>query len=153
MATSVELLANLRAMLSDDDPTKNILNGQKEMYSDTKLSIFLDMACRDINSGSPRTIYALEEITDENLIIMGATIFACLAEGILQLRNNIDYNDAGLALAMFNKTGGYQSWYGLLLQNYLQSKMDFKRGVIPSSAGAGFRGIGSQFHQDWGCNY
>lgn len=151
MASIEELRTDLREMLSDAEPELNLLLGKKQAYSDTRLDFFLKMAIRDLNAGSPRTNYTLETFPDPNLIVMGAMIQAFIAEGVLQLRNQIDYNDAGLAINLFGKTGQYQGWAGFLLQTYLSSKLEFKRGVLSNSFGAGFIGIGSQFDPDWGC--
>jgi hypothetical protein len=71
-----------------------------------------------------------------------------MAEGILQLRNQVDYSDSGLTVAMFNKTGMYQGWVGFLLQTYLSDKKAVKSAVIPKSANSGFVGIGTEFGYD-----
>lgn len=155
MATQADLIERLRGMISDDDPTKNILNGKQQMYNDTKLLFFINRAIKDINKTHPTTNYTIATFpeNDDELIVQGAVIQSLIAEGILQLRNQLDYNDAGLALSMFNKTGGYQGWAGFLLQTYMNDKMEFKRGVIPNSFGAGFYAIRSPGSPDWGCNY
>ncbi len=151
MAASVdELRDDLRNMLNDSVASRNILNGKEQAYSDTELDFFLKMAIRDLNAGNPRTNYKLEDFPDPDLIIIAAMIFSFISEGVLQLRNNVDYNDAGLSLGIFNKTGAYQGWAGFLLQTYLTNKLEFKRGVISSGPGAGFIGINSPFSYDWG---
>ena len=150
MGEPSELVTSLRNMLADDDGNKNILNGKQEQYSDTKLQFFLDMAIRDINATSPITNYTIDTCPDQNLIVFGGMVFCLIAEGILQIRNQLDYNDAGLSISMFNKSGGYQTWASFILQSYLMAKDQFKRSVIPSSSGAGFLGIRSQFSPYWG---
>jgi len=145
-----ELRDDLRAMLNDSVASRNILLGKEHAYSDTELDFFLKMALRDLNSGGPRTDYSLETFPDPGLLIMAGMIFSFIAEGVLQLRNHIDYNDAGLSLSLFNKTSGYQGWAGFLLQTYLTNKVEFKRGVISNSQGAGFIGISSPFSSEWG---
>lgn len=152
MASEFELIEDLRAMLSDDDPSKNILNNREEMYSDTKLKLFLKMALRDINAGSPRSTYTFDTLPDADLAVIGAMIFIYISEGTLQLRNQVSYNDAGLSLNLFDKTGLYQGWASFLLQSYMAGKADLKRGVTASSYGAGFLGIRSEFSSDWGCS-
>lgn len=154
MANTVEhLISDLRVLLSDDDPEKNILNGKEEVYTDSKLLYFLRQALRDINRTSPITSYTLEDIPDPQLVVDGGMIYSLIAEGILQLRNSLNYNDAGLSIAMFDKTGGYQAWAGFLLQTYMNNKLEFKRSVLPSSFGAGFVGVRSQFSRDWWGRY
>lgn len=150
MATEAELIQDLRQMLADDDATKNILNKKEQQYSDTKLKFFLKQALRDINAGVPRTQFTFEEIKEPDILLMGAMIFCFISEGILQLRNQMDYSDAGLTISMFNKTGGYQQWANFLLQSYMMAKTDFKRSIIANTSGAGFFGIRTQFSPDWG---
>jgi hypothetical protein len=148
--THDQYITELRLMLQDEDGSKNILNKKMPQYNDAQLEMLLRRALSDINTDAPATDYSLEEFPQEDLILLGATIFACIMEGMLQLRNQVDYNDAGLSISMFNKTGGYQGWAGFLLQYYIQQKNGFKRGVIANQTGAGFFGIRSQFSRDWG---
>ena len=147
--TELELVDELRMFISDDIPSKNILNNQEQEFSDTKLKFFLRRALGDINDHPPLTSYTIEEAPDD-LLLSGAALYAMIAEGILQARNQLDYNDAGFSISMFNKTGVYQGWAGFLLQTYTQGLNDFKRTVISSSPDAGFYGIRSPFSQDWG---
>jgi len=146
------LVTELRALLSDDDATKNILNGKKQVYSDAKLLFFIKLGLSDVNSGSPKTAYTLDTFPkdDDDLIVQAAMVLIYMAEGVLQLRNQIDYSDAGLSVALFNKTGGYQGWAGFILQQYSAGKAQFKRGVWANTSGAGFVGIASGFHTDYG---
>jgi hypothetical protein len=145
------MIEHFRIKMADDDPGKNILLGKTNQYSDNKIISLLYTALSDINSGYPKTNYNIFEFTqliDDDLIINGAIIFALMAEGILQLRNQVDYSDSGLTVAMFNKTGMYQGWVGFLLQTYLSDKKAVKSAVIPKSANSGFVGIGTEFGYD-----
>ncbi len=152
MNTEEELVNDLREMLADSDPTKNILNKRQQAYSDTRLKFFLKQALRDVNAGSPSTSYTLEEFPEPDLLILGAMIFCFISEGVLQLRNQLDYSDAGLTISMFNKTSGYQAWASFILQSYVMGKNDFKRSVLSKSPGAGFHGIRSEFSSNWSAN-
>jgi len=149
LSTLQGLVDDFRLHMADDDPQKNILSGKVLHYSDNTIVALLKSAIADINKGYPRTKYTLfnfqNSIIDDGLIIDGAMIFALIREGILQLRNQIDYNDSGLSIAMFNKTGMYQSWVSFLLQQYESDKKEFKSAIIASSENSGFIGIGSEF--------
>ena len=145
-----ELINDLRNMLSDDDPDKNILNGKNRQYSDSKLLFFLKQAVKDLNTGSPRTSFTLENFPDTTLLVQGAMIFSFLAEGVLQLRNQVSYTGTGLQIGMFNKSSEYQAFAGFLLQTYIGSKLEFKRSVIANRSGSGFFGVRSSFHTDYG---
>lgn len=148
-AVLTELIDGFRLLVADDEPEKYILRQKMYYYSDNKIIQFLNMAARDVNNtGDPRTSYSLYEFHNLFMdmdIIQGATLFACMAEGLLQTANQVDFNDSGLSIAMFNKGQIYQSWYGMLLQEYVASKDRFKCSLMPQSANAGFLGIGSEF--------
>lgn len=137
-----------RIKMGDDDPERNILNKKMAQYSDNKIVALIKSALSDINSDYPITNYTLVDfykMGQDDLVIWGAMIFAMMGEGILQLRNQVDFSDSGLTIAMFNKSPQYQTWAQFLSQMYFQPKKEFKSAVIPSSYGSGFIGIGSEF--------
>lgn len=141
------LIDDFRLGIGDDIPEDNILFGKLHQYSDNQIIAMINRAMRDCNCGYPKSNLNIVKFYKENanLLILGATVFSLIREGIFQLRNQIDFNDSGLSIAMFNKTQLYQSWYGALAQQYMQEKQDYKDSIIPSSEGAGFIGISSEF--------
>ena len=148
----VEILKSLidefRLRMADDNPELNILNKKALKYTDDNIVKLVMSTLNDINGGFPSTNYSLSYVynsIDNSLLLEGAMVFALLREGILQVNNQIDFNDSGLSIGMFNKTQIYQSWYGTLLQQYLQDKTEVKRAAIPNSATAGFYGIDTEF--------
>lgn len=141
----INLFDAFRTEINDADAELNILNGQEIENSNLRILKYFQRAIRDLNSGTPITKYQIKDFPDEGLLIDGAVIFYLIANGILQMRNQLDYNDGGLAIGMFNKTGQYQSWAQFLLQTYQQNKMSFKQGELARSYNAGFLGIGSEF--------
>lgn len=148
LALYKEIIDQVRVRIGDDDPDLNILNNKMLQYNDNQLVQLANTVLNDINNGFPRTRYSILQLYNNvngNIIIDGIILFSLIREGLLQLRNQIDFNDSGLSISMFNKTGLYQSWYGMLAQNYVRQKEDIKAQVIPSSANAGFYGIGSEF--------
>lgn len=143
-----QIIDDVRLRVADDDPDLNVLNNKIQQYNDNIIIQLANMVLRDLNSGIPRTRYTIPQMwntIDPGLLIDGIVVFSLLREGILQLRNQIDFNDSGLSISMFNKTGIYQSWYGMMLQDYLRKKADLKAAAIPRSANSGFLGIGTEF--------
>lgn len=137
-----------RLRMSDDIPDKNILNKCQSEYSDERIVRLLYTALDDLNGGTPKTNYSLFEFitfSDNDLVVMGAMVFALIGEGILQLRNQVDFSDSGISIAMFNKTGAYQGWANFILQQYMQSKAQMKSTIISTSPNSGFVGIHSEF--------
>ena len=119
-----DLIDDFRLAIADDIPEKNVTIGKVYQYTDNQIVSLLQRALRDLNCGYPKSNKTITEMykINSNILIMGAIIFSLLREGIFQLRNQIDFNDSGLSISMFNKTTLYQSWYGTLLNQYLQEK-------------------------------
>lgn len=149
---AIELFEDFRTQVLDFAAEENILNEMEIENSNVRIDRYFRRAIRDLNSGTPTTRYDMFDFPDKGLLVEGAVIFYLISQGILQLRNQLDYSDAGLSIGMFNKTGQYQSWAQFLLMGYMQAKQDFKRSVIPRSPNAGFVGIGSEFgyYTGWG---
>ena len=146
------LIGMFRLTVGDDDPEKNILNKKMHAYSNEKIIRLLNRAMADINGGQPLThftIWQFAESWDDTLIVDGAVVFAMISEGILQLRNQVDFSDSGLTIGMFNKTQLYQGWVSFLLQNYFQAKADLKAAVVAKNQPSMFVGIGSEFGYYW----
>lgn len=145
------LIQLFRISVADDDPEKNILNKKMFQYSDDKIIRLLDRAMNDINGGEPATnftIFNFAKYWDNTLIVDGAIVFALMAEGILQLRNQIDFNDSGLSVGLFNKAQMYQGWASFLLQNYMSGKAEFKQAYLIKETPT-FYGIESEFSYYW----
>lgn len=142
------MIASFRLMAADYDPKLNILNMQKLSYSDEQIISFLQQCVDDLNIGVPPTKFSIFQFYTKGyigLVVEGGVVFSLLSMGLLQTKNQVNYNDAGLSVNLFDKAGLYQSWYGVLMQDYLQKKQQFKSTVTASSANAGFIGIDSEF--------
>lgn len=139
---------HFRLRIQDYNPETNILIGKMLRYCDDEVVMYLNTALMDLNSGYPRTEFTMfnfQWLLNPSVVIDGAIIFSLVAEGILQTRNQIDYSDSGLSIAMFNKSGLYQGWASMALQQYLMSKAQFKAAVIPTTNNSGFIGVNSEF--------
>lgn len=142
------MIDDFRLRMGDDVPDKNLLNKKMEHYTDARIYNFLKTALDDLNGGLPKTHYSMPEfarISDNDLLILGAMVFALISEGILQVRNQVDFSDSGLSIAMFNKSPQYQGWASFILQTYMSAKLDWKNSLIARSPGSGFIGISSEF--------
>ena len=152
MAQLATYIDEFRLRIADDDAEKNILDGRQLKYTDDKIVQFLLVALNDLNGGIPKTNYTIfdfQPAIEDDLLIEGAIVFALIAEGLLQLKNQVDYSDSGLSIAMFNKTGAYQGWTQFFLQTYLQDKAEMKRTIIPRSSNSGFVGFGGYGERGW----
>lgn len=148
-----ELINQFRTSLHDYDAEFNILNGKNLEFKDEEVMRYLLRGLSDLNKGSPATNYTLFNFPREyrGLLVDGGVIFSLIGKGLLNLRNQVNYNDSGLSVNLFDKTGGFQSWGQFLIRMYMEDKKDFKTSVIPNSFGSGFAGIGSEFgYPGWG---
>lgn len=148
-----DLLDQFRTRVGDDIPEENILYKKMQRYKDNRIISFINAALTDINGyGVPRTKYSLIEMyrLDAALLLLGAEITMLKREGIFQGANQIDFNDSGLSIGMYNKSPVFQSWWGQLMIQYIEDKKTFKSGVIPGSRNAGFLGIGTEFGYRFG---
>ena len=127
--------------------SKNNIWGTDHFFSDQEVYNHYIDAVKDINTGNPRTSFSLYELKneDEGLLIDGAIIMALMAEGLLQLRNQVSYSDSGLSINMFDKTQLYQSWLGFLINMYMAKKAEFKAYAGTLQPNGGFVGISSEF--------
>lgn len=150
--TERSLADDLRMQLKDDNAARNHLDAYQQHYTNAELIFYIRRAVKDINRETPHTNYTVDNfpVDHQDLLITGGMIFAFVADGVLQLRNQIDYSDAGLSLSMFNKSSLYDQKVSFYLQIYLQDRKEFKRGVLANSVSAGFYGIASPFHPNWG---
>ncbi|MGL5718190.1 MAG: hypothetical protein ACRCX2_34615 [Paraclostridium sp.] len=142
------LIDIFRLRMADDDPEKNILNNKLSQYSDEKVIRFLYTSLDDLNGGIPKTNYSIFEfikVSDNDLLVLGAMVFALMSEGILQVRNQLDFNDSGLSIGMFNKTSIYQGWASFIMQTYFQYKAEWKNSLTSRLPNSGFVGIDSEF--------
>lgn len=146
-----KLVDMFRLSIGDDDPERNILFKKTQMYSDDKILSLLFRAVSDLNGGVPQTTLTIFEIArdvDDSLIVDGAIIFALIAEGIVQTRNQLNYSDSGLQIGMFDKTQLYQGWISMLMSTYFQNKQAFKETVLTKHSNT-FYGIESEFSRYW----
>jgi hypothetical protein len=131
------LIERFRLRIYDTDEVKNILEGTLE-FTDPQIKGYILEALADINEEEPRNNYTLERFPKTSLLLDGAELFMFQARGLLHLRNQVSYSDAGFSVNLNDKSGQYQSWMQLKVVNYLRKLSDFKRGQVPR-----FRGLGS----------
>lgn len=133
-----KLIERLRNRILDHDPLENILKGDLE-FTDKQLEGFIVEALYDINEAEPRRRqFELQRFPKTALLLDGAMVMLLQGRGLLHLRNQISYNDAGLSVNLDDKSGYYAQWLGQLKMSYLNDRKEFKRSLVPR-----FRGIDS----------
>ena len=137
MATLDELVPRFRIRILDVDPEKNTLLEELE-FTDQQVKGFILESLHDINESEPMTNFKLEHFPKTSLLLDGALVFALQARGLIQLRNQISYSDAGFSVNLDDKSGNYAQWLTMISTKYLSGLKDFKRSLVPR-----FRGVGS----------
>lgn len=144
----MKLITWFRMFIADDNPERNILMQKRFTYKDEEILTFFDMAANDINLAFPITNYSLFQIYEKGapmLLVRGAVIYALIREGLVNVKNMVNYNDYGLTVSFFDKAPHYQSWIGTLLGEYVQAKQQFKQTITANSVNSGFYGVESEF--------
>lgn len=136
------LVKRLRSRILDEVKL-NTLKGDLE-FTDDHLEGFIYEALADINEAPPRrTRFHLGNLPVTGLLLDGAMVFMLEARGLLHLRNQVSYSDAGFSVNLDDKSGHYAQWAGTLEARYRNDVKEFKRSLVPR-----MRGISSPLR--WG---
>lgn len=138
-----ELIKRFRNRIYDTDPIKNILVGDLD-FSDEQIEGYIIEALYDINEAEPRTSLRIETFPKTSLLLDGALIFMLQAKGLLHLRNQVSYSDAGFSVNLDDKSGHYAQWMAQSIASYREKLKEFKRSRVPR-----FRGVDSPMGWWW----
>lgn len=133
-----KLIKRFRNRIMDNDAVLNVLKGDIE-FSDEQIEGYIIEALYDINEAEPRRrTFTLQKFPKTSLLLDGAMVFMLQGRGLLHLRNQVSYNDAGFSVNLDDKSGFYAQWLGQVQAVYLRNLKEFKRSLIPR-----FRGVDS----------
>jgi hypothetical protein len=130
------LIQRFRTRILDNDPLKNVLEGKLE-FTPAQIEGFITEAFYDINEAEPQTFDTLDQFPKTSLLLQGALIFMLRARGLLHLRNQISYNDAGFSVNLDDKAGYYAQWLSTEATTYFNDRKQFKRAQVPRFVGVG----------------
>jgi len=128
--TRDELRATIRAYLRDEPQLNALLDGYE--HTDEQIDAAITMAISDWHRTPPilaRRPPLTELLNDEavqGLFIMGGVVHCLRSAGILQMRNRLDFNDAGLTVASSNKMRDYLAFAQEMAKEYSAAVADFK---------------------------
>lgn len=139
-----KLVKRFRNRILDLDPLENILKGELE-FSDDRIEGFIVEALYDINEAEPRRqSFPLERFPKTSLLLDGAMVMMLQARGLLHLRNQVSYSDAGFSVNLDDKSGHYAQWLQQVASRYYQDRKEYKRSYMPR-----FRGVDSPMGWRW----
>lgn len=133
------MVERLRLKLLDVDASLNLLDGKLE-FEDPRLEGFIREALDKTNDEAPQTNYGLGNFPNRSLLVQGAFVHALKARAILHLRNQVNYNDAGLSVGIEDKHSLYMQVAQMEEQEYQRMLRVFKSTEVPS-----FFGVDSPF--------
>jgi hypothetical protein len=127
-----------RSRVLDNNPLKNVLNNYEEEFTENEIVGWVEESWYMINEAEPRTNYRLDNFPKTALLLDGAMMKMMEAKGLLHLRNQLSYNDAGFSVNLDDKSGFYAQWLSQKATVFFQDLKTFKRSKVPR-----FRGVDS----------
>lgn len=129
-------------MFLQDTPELNRLTRDYEL-DDDHLRFAIDMAISDYNTTLPPTPpKTINSYPSLYLLMHGAAINALKMSGLKQSRNELNYQSGGSSFMRSNKTGHYQAWLSLFMNDYEQKKRAYK---IAGNVSRGYGGVFSEY--------
>lgn len=129
------LIKRFRNRILDQTPLQNILKGDLE-FTDDQIEGFIIEALYQINEAPPRRRkFRIENFPVTGLLLDGAVVFMLKARGLLHLRNQISYSDAGTSVNVDDKSGYYAQWANAFEMKFLEDLKQFKRMLVPRMRG------------------
>ena len=125
-----------------DTPALNRLTRKVES-DDELLTYAIEMAISDWNSTTPvmgRT--DIDNFPSLYLLMHGAAIQLLKSQGLMQSRNELNYQAGGSNFTRFNKSGPYMSWMTNFANEYEMKKRSLK---LQINIGRGWGGVASEY--------
>lgn len=91
-----------------DYPDKNLLLDEQE-FSNTFISLCMELATSEFNSISPKTNYNEENFPSKSLMMLGTLWQMYLGKSALMARNHLSYTDGGLQIPIEEKFELYRN--------------------------------------------
>lgn len=128
------LITRVRNRLLDVDPELNLLEGKLE-FENPRIEAALIESLHRSNDTSPEEYFALYDYPRKTILVQGAFAQLLEARSLLHLRNQINYNDAGMSVGIEDKHQYYQQVAAMAQQEFQRMVADYKKTVIPDMFG------------------
>jgi len=130
----------LRIYLGDQPEFNRLIEGVES--NDKKLALALFMFVEHFNAMPPDLSqkFSLEDFPNKSLLIHGAAVEALQMAGIIQSRNFLNFNDAGVSFSVSDKAGEYQQWASTIAAEARQTAIETK---VKINAEEGYDFLGS----------
>lgn len=103
-------------------------------FNPADVALYIQNSLRDFNVQPPTTGLQLESFPDEykEILILGAVIQSLIAQGLLAVDQDFQYNDNGISLNVDHNTK-LMGWFGQLMQIYTSKKRLVKMNFFTGS--------------------
>jgi len=127
-----QLIQYLRQTLNDTDSAC-------EIFSDSQLLSYIDMALQSVNSHPTWTFYTLDSVPRDwyNCIVIGAYVYAINAQGIVEIARNFNISDQGVNYTPPPIPQHYMSLAQAMEAKFEAEKERIKANVRPAPVGLG----------------
>ena len=138
MATSAsqnlgEFVLQVRQYLRDFPELNRLIDGEES--SDRMIAWAVIDALDDINNTPPLIgMFTVETFPYRSLLLRGTVIAVLESVGLLQTRNQLNYNDGGIQVSASDKAPMIMQWINMLRGSYEQKKQQYKIAVNISNA-------------------
>jgi len=120
-----EVVAMIRLYLRDFSELNRLIDGEET--SDRMIAWAVIDTLDDFNSTPPFLgSYGITNFPSTSLLREGSVIKILESVGLLQTRNQMNYSDGGISVAISDKTPLLFQWIQLLRSSYEQKKMRMK---------------------------
>lgn len=124
-----QILINLIRMFLRDKPKLNALI-KKEETDDDEIKLAINMAISDWNSTPPLlTHVGLTNFPVMDWLIVASAMFILQSAGVLQYRNELQFNDSGITTSPWTKGPAYMGVAGMWAQLVEKKKYEFKLAI------------------------
>lgn len=130
MAINVEELRKMVVAFCQDDPTLNVITRKRE-FSDPLITLSIRLMVSDFNRIHVTSYFSVKDFPGgtESIQLYGTIYHLLNSATLLQVRNHLTYNDSGLSVGQFAKSGEYSGiadrFKGMFEQAALQVKYDY----------------------------
>ncbi len=127
-----QMIHYLRQVLNDVDSSC-------EIFSDSQLLSYCDLALQSVNSHPTWTFYNLDSAPRDwiNVIILGAYVYALNAQGLVERARNFSISDQGVSYQPPDLPGHFQSLAQAMEAKFEAEKERIKANVRPAPVGLG----------------
>lgn len=134
----------LRQYIKDHDFMNRLLKFNEE-NTDSDLELYLDLAMAYLNSIPPAiSIYGYQNFPIPQLVVLEAAIQALISNGIVNSRNELEYNNGGITVKIPNGDK-YLRHIQVLRQQIDRFTYNYKQIKIAQNISRGFGGTSSPY--------